>query len=111
MVVSIRVSLLSRCDSTSVCAGSATKKKRQQPGPAGVASVVSLMHSPSGILPGFWSDLGGTAYGLTVSTLWLKLSAGLPLSDWVFVNDQTMRSEETPVPLASSAASELIKYS
>src|SRR5215472_11895874 len=52
------------------------------------------------------------AYGLTVSTELLRLRAGLVVfSDAVFVSAQTMRSLETPVPLASPAASELRKYS
>jgi hypothetical protein len=52
------------------------------------------------------------AYGFTVSTELLRLSAGLALfSDCVFVSAQTMRSLEIPVPLASAAASELMKYS
>src|SRR5579859_2815774 len=52
------------------------------------------------------------AYGFTVSTELPRLRAGLPLfSDCVFVSTQTMRSEDIPVPLASAAASELMKYS
>src|SRR5713226_2242933 len=51
-------------------------------------------------------------YGLTVSTELLRVIAGLALfSDCVFVSAQTMRSDETPIPLASGAASELRKYS
>ena len=38
----MRLSLLSRCVSTSSWAGSSTKKNCQQPGPKGVASVVSF---------------------------------------------------------------------
>src|SRR6266436_2909489 len=52
------------------------------------------------------------AYGLTVSTVLLRLRAGLAVfSDCVFVSPQTIRSLETPDPLASAAASALRKYS
>ena len=70
-----------------------------------------MMHWPSGKSPGFCSDFGGSAYSPTVSVVWLRASAGVEPSDWVFVNAHTSRSVEEPLPLASSAAFELRKYS
>src|SRR6266699_3716636 len=112
----MRVSLESGRDSTSLCAGSSFGRKnaRQQPRPAqnGNVSVVSLTHWPSGKSPAFCSDFGGMPYFPTVSTLWLSARAGVgESSDCVFVSAQTSRSVEEPVPLASSAAFELRKYS
>ena len=54
----MRVSLASRCEMTSSWAGSSTNSSCQQPGPNGVARVVSLTHWPRGKSPGFWSALG-----------------------------------------------------
>src|SRR3954452_5060302 len=114
----MRVSFESRCDSTSSCAGSLTNRNCQQPGPNGVAIVVSLMHWPSGKSPAFCSDFGGIAYSPTVSVSWLSASDGeLELSDDVFVSAQTSSWFEepgpgvVPSPCASSAAFELMKYS
>src|SRR5437660_499534 len=50
-------------------------------------------------------------YRLTLSLVWLRLSAGLEFSELVFESAQTSRSVELPLPLASSAAFELRKYS
>ena len=59
-VCCMRVSLESGVDSTSLWAGSGGLKSTcQQPGPNGVGDVVLLMHCPSGMSPGFWSDFGG----------------------------------------------------
>src|SRR5207248_8218441 len=99
----MRVSLESRCDSTSSCAGCCLDEKnaRQQPRPfqAGDCRVVSLMHWPSGKSPGFCSDFGGSAYSPTVSVVWLRASAGVEPSDWVLVSAHTSRSVEEPLPL------------
>ena len=49
--------------------GSSVRKKNcQQPGPNGVGNAVSLTQSPSGVGPGFWSDVGGKIY------VWLFVS-------------------------------------
>ncbi len=61
----IRLSPESGVEITSLCAGSATNKNCQHPGPNGVGMVVSLMHWPSGKSPAFWFDLGGTLYDPT----------------------------------------------
>src|SRR6476619_3760930 len=108
----MRVSLASRCEMTSLCAGSPTNRFCQQPGPNGVDMVVSLMHWPSGKSPAFWLALGGTAYRPTVSVVLERLSAGLALlSDLVLLSAQTSKLVEEPSPLASSAALDDRKYS
>src|SRR6516162_3804534 len=92
-----------------------------------VGVVVSLMQKPCGaFVPGVLPEpgcfcLGGIAYRPTVSTSFVRLSDGeLELSEDVLVSDQTSRSVDVPVPgvqtapelhCASSAASELMKYS
>src|ERR671935_3161449 len=65
-----------------------------------------------------WCCFGGTPYWPTVSTLFVRLSAGTPFSEAVLVNDQTMSWSEVRVPAtpetgfcASSAAFELRKFS
>jgi len=63
----MRVSFASNLDITSLCAGRPANSRRQQPVPAIVAVVVSLMHRPCGVAvianvpePGCL-DLGGIA--------------------------------------------------
>src|SRR6266540_3881402 len=121
----IRVSFESGREMTSSCAGSATNSSRQQPTPAMVTVVVSLMQCPCGTsVPGAEPEpgcccFGGTPYWPTLSTLLLRLSAGLAVfSEAVFVSVQTMSCSDVRVPAepetgfwASSAAFELRKYS
>src|SRR5919201_5617297 len=126
----IRVSFESGLEMTSVCAGSAPNRSRQQPNwPLNSCVVVSLMQSPSatsGVVvlsasvpePGCCC-FGGTPYWPTVKILLLMPTAGLPVfSDAVFVRVQTMSWVDVRVPAvpdlgfcASSAAFELRKYS
>ena len=73
--------------------------------------------SISGVLPTFCSDLAGTTYRPTESVLWLRLRSGVDASVEVWVRVQTRSWVErrgptaTPLPWASSAAFELMKYS
>src|SRR3954452_7875173 len=72
------------------------------------------MHWPSGNGPRFWSALGGVVYRLTPDRPLRRTSEGEALSkDLVFVSahSPTVFDEPKPVPLASSAALELMKYS
>src|SRR5437660_12185272 len=63
-----------------------------------------------GVLPFFCTAFAGMLYGLTVSTVLLRTTAGFEeLSEAVFERDQTIRSLEAPSPFASGAASELRK--
>src|SRR5438132_14184172 len=83
----MRVSLLSRCDSTTPFFGWSLgkKKARQQPAPfhksappkLGLFAFRSLRQSPSGMLPGFWLDLGGIEYGVTLSPGFVRCRAGV----------------------------------
>ena len=93
---------------TSLWAGSAANRSRQQPVPAIVAVVVSLMQKPCGAAavasvpdPGCFC-LGGTAYRFTPSSLLVRLSDGVALlSDDVLVSVQTticLESWLPPVP-------------
>src|SRR3954453_10478629 len=113
----MRVSLASRGPSTSLCAGSSCGSKNhcQQPGPNGVAIVVSLMHSPSGMLPGFWSDFGGNTYvSLLIGLLVIPRAGVAVFSDWVFVSAQRPSLRAVPVGLPvsePSPATVLRKYS
>src|SRR4051812_39908675 len=66
--------------------------------------------SRSGVLPGFCTDLGGTPYVVTSTSLTFRTGAGEALSiDEVLVTDQTASSFE--VPLAKNTASELRRNS
>ena len=80
---------------TSLCAGSAPKSSRQQPVPATVTVVVSLMQKPSGVSivarvpePGCFC-FGGSAYVSEPTSLLLRLRAGAEFSDAVFDSVQT----------------------
>src|SRR6266567_2011165 len=69
-------------------------------------------HLIKGVFPFFCSASAGMLYGLTVSITLLKRRPGLAvLSDDVLASVQTIRCLEAPFPLASGAASELMKYS
>src|SRR6266480_105340 len=120
----MRVSFESGLEMTSLCAGSAPNRSFQQPTPAMVGVVVSLMQKPCGTaVVGAVPDpgcccFGGTPYCPAVSTLLLRLSAGTAFRDAVFVSVQATICVEVrlpPVPetgfCASSAAFELRKYS
>src|SRR5438876_9855939 len=114
----MRVSLESGREMTSLCAGGRPNRRRQQPVPAIVTVVMSLMQSPSGVSivasvpePGCFC-FGGTPYWFDESTLLLRVSAGVLLfSDEVFVSAHTMSWLEVWLPpapatgfVASSAA-------
>src|SRR5256886_13527899 len=103
----MRVSPLSSTPSTSWWAGSASKRRRQQPVPPGPGSVVSLMQSPRGMLPAFCSDGAGLAYGRTVFTVLTRRRSGAPSRERVLVSAQVTRRFERSVALTSLAASEL----
>src|SRR5215831_6032541 len=116
--------------SEQVIAGAAQKEwttprspnnRRQQPVPAIVTVMVSLMQKPWAVAvaakvpePGCCC-FGGMPYWPTVSTLVDKLRAGdAVLREEVLVSVQTTRSVDEPVkasPAASSPALELRKYS
>src|SRR5664280_2774599 len=91
----MRVSFESGVEMTSLCAGWPPNRSRQQPTPAMVVVVVSLMQLPCGVAavaevpePGCFC-FGGIEYWFTASTLLLRLRAGdALLSDDVFVSDQ-----------------------
>src|SRR6266704_6258476 len=93
----MRVSFESGLEITSLCAGSTPNKSRQQPTPAMVTVVVSLIQNPCGVLvvgavpePGCCC-LGGTAYWFTPSTLLLRLREGEALfSEEVSTSVQTI---------------------
>src|SRR3989442_15828052 len=94
MTCCMRVSFASGREIFSSCAGSAAKISLQQPVPAIVEVVVSLMQCPCGVLtPGKVPDpgcfaLGGIAYWLAARTLFESVSDGVAvLSDDVFVSD------------------------
>src|SRR6185369_9641750 len=120
-----RVSLESGRDTTSSWAGSPTKRSLQQPVPAMVGVVVSLMQWPWGALvPGAEPEpgcccFGGTPYWLTPRTFTPSpTAAGSEFSADVLVRDQRMILLELRVPAApetgicaSSAAFELSRYS
>src|SRR5438874_6242557 len=125
----MRVSFESGLEMTSLCAGSPPNRSRQQPMPAIVVVVVSLMQSPcaaSGVVvlsasvpePGCCC-FGGTPYWPTVRILLLIPTAGLAVfSDAVFESVHTMSWFDVRVPAvpetgfcASSAAFELRRYS
>src|SRR5438093_3156942 len=118
----MRVSFGSGREMTSLCAGSRPNTSRQQPvWPLNSSVVVSLMQWPCGTStvggvpePGCFC-FGGMPYCPTVSTLFVRLTAGVAVfSDDVFFKAQTTRSVEEPVkavPEASSPAFELRKYS
>src|SRR5438874_2067276 len=124
----MRVSFESGLEMTSLCAGSPPNRSRQQPMPAIVVVVVSLMQSPcatSGVVvlsasvpePGCCC-FGGTPYWPTVRILLLIPTAGAVFSEAVFVSVQTMSWFDVRVPAvpetgfcASSAAFELSRYS
>src|SRR3954470_21740020 len=78
-----------------------------------LAHAVTFRQSASGVGPAFCTAGSGTAYGLTVDFATCTLSAGATpeLSDAVLVTDHVSRSLDVPVPLASSAAFVLRKYS
>ena len=108
----MRLSLLSSRDSTSSFRGFLVKKYLQQPCPGGVRMLWSLIHSPSGMWPTFWTEVAGTLYGLTVLTVLVSRRPAPPLfSDCVWVSAQTTRFVEVPMGLTSLPASELRKYS
>src|SRR6476661_3802370 len=101
----MRVSFESGREMTSLCGGWAPKSRRQQPTPAMVGVVVSLIQWPCGtFVPGAVPEpgcccLGGIPYCPTVNTLFDKLSDGdAVFSDEVFVRLQTRRSVEVPLP-------------
>src|SRR5438876_6223042 len=99
MTCCMRVSFESGREMTSLCAGSPTKRRRQQPVlPLDSNVLVSLMQSPCatfGVVflsasvpePGCCC-FGGTPYCPTVSTLLLRLRAATLFRDDVFVNVQ-----------------------
>ena len=117
--------------SEQVIAGAAQKEwttprppnnRRQQPVPAIVAVMVSLMHKPWAVAvaakvpePGCCCRFGGMPYCPTVSTLVDKLRAGdAVFREEILVSVQTTRSVDEPVkasPAASSPTLELRKYS
>src|SRR4051812_36447416 len=115
-VCCIRVSLESSVDWTSSCFGSGgLKSSCQQPAPNGVGVVVLLMHSRSGVFPGFWSERGGNVYvSLLISRL-LSASEGEAESiDFVFVSAHSPMRWAVPVWLPVSKPSPAIvlrKYS
>src|SRR5437016_7777683 len=95
----MRVSFESGLEMTSLCAGSPTNRSRQQPMPAIVGVVVSLMQSPcatSGVVvlsasvpePGCCC-FGGTPYWPTVRILLLIPTAGAVFSEALFVSVHT----------------------
>src|SRR3954447_13024492 len=93
----MRVSFESGVEMTSLCAGSPPNSSRQQPTPAIVDVVVSLMQNPCGVAavagvpePG-WCCFGGSAYVLTATTLLLRLRAG----DALFSDDVLVRVHTT----------------
>src|SRR5947208_639100 len=98
----IRVSFESGREMTSVCAGSAENRSRQQPLPAIVRVLVSSMQRPCGVSmianvpdPGCVC-LGGMAYWFTASTVFERLNEGeIVLSDDVFVSVQATSWLET----------------
>src|SRR6059058_1134903 len=79
----MRVSFESGREITSLCAGSPPKSSRQQPTPAIVEVVVSLMQWPCGALvPGAVPEpgcfcLGGMAYWFALINLLVRLRAGV----------------------------------
>src|SRR3954451_4057230 len=98
----MRVSLLSRGDSTSGLAGSGPPRMT-------VAHGSLLRHSPSGMGPGFWLAAGGIAYCLTRTRVLLSTGLGrLVSSDRVLVRLQVTMLLEVPAsaPVASGAALE-----
>src|SRR5439155_26972154 len=95
----MRVSFESGREMTSLWAGCPTNRSRQQPTPAIVTVVVSLMQSTcatSGVVvlsasvpePGCFC-LGGSAYVPTVTSLLLRPSDGTAFSEDVLVSVQT----------------------
>src|SRR5439155_17002778 len=100
----IRVSFESGREMTSLCAGSRPNSNRQQPTPAIVGVVVSLMQWPCGTStvggvpePGCFC-FGGMPYCPTVSTLFVNVSDGdAVFSDDVFSSAHTTRSVDEPV--------------
>src|SRR4051812_9805834 len=95
MTCCMRVSFESGLEITSLCAGSAANRSRQQPRPAMVDVVVSLMQCPCGTAsPGAVPDpgcccFGGSAYVCTGRSLLLRLTAGAVFSDAVFLSVQS----------------------
>src|SRR5437879_2422137 len=91
----IRVSLASSLEMTSSCAGSVPNRSRQQPVPAIVGVVVSLMQKPWGVVfvgvvvePG-WLAFPGKAYRPTPRRVFERLTERVAvLSDDVFVRAQ-----------------------
>src|SRR5205823_10222181 len=82
----MRVSFESGLEMTSLCAGCPPNRRRQQPTPAIVAVVVSLMQKPCAVDvlasvpdPGCCC-FGGIAYWLTPTILLLRPSDGLAVS-------------------------------
>ena len=91
----MRVSFESGREITSLWAGSAVKSNRQQPTPAIVTVVVSLMQWPCGaLMPGGVPEpgcccFGGRAYVPTGTIELLRLRAGTEFNELVLVIDQT----------------------
>src|SRR5713101_15715 len=95
----MRVSFESGREITSLCAGWPAKRSLQQPTPAIVEVVVSLMQSPCGtpgvaVLSASVPEpgcvcLGGSAYVPTVTSLLLRPSDGTVFSEDVLVSVQT----------------------
>src|SRR5436190_2704168 len=91
----MRVSFASSFEMTSLWAGSAPNRRRQQPTPAIVLVIVSLMQLPCGVDvvggvadPG-WLAFPGKAYGPTPRRVFERLTEGVAvLSDKVLVRAQ-----------------------
>src|SRR4051812_12154417 len=96
----MRLSLLSRCPSTSL--GDGPRSSRH--------SVTK--QSRRGTLPSFCSDAGGTPYASEAIVLLTNVSDGLLVdSEFVFESVQSTTLLDMPVPSASSPAVELMKNS
>ena len=107
----IRLSFESSGDSTSSCAGSCVKSRRQQPLPAGVLRSVSLMHWRSGRRTRLLLGTRRHRVPADLNDRPIEVEIGIRLAQSVLVpvSDQTrtrLLVEPPGTPLASSAASD-----